>query len=415
MSQEIRMPAFSASMTEGTLLSWTKRVGDRVEPGEVIAEIETDKATAELEAEHGGILAEIVVPAGTENVSVGQVIAVLQSAELRLLRAPAPATAPTPAGDAAPTPVPAQGRDAAATPVPARGRDAAATPLARRMAVHAGVDLAALSGSGLGGRIRKADVEAALGGAFSAAAVAPTMPRILVAPSAPGAAPPFHELPHTRIRRSIAKRLSAAKREIPHFYLRVECRVDALLACRKRLAAAAPDVKLSLNDFVIRAAALALRETPEANVSWGEDALRVYDRVDVCVAVATDAGLVTPVLRDADAKGLAQIGREMRELATRARAGRLAPHELDGGTFSISNLGMYGVESLNAILNPPQACILGVGAALEKPVVVEGALAVGTVMVCTLSCDHRAIDGAVAARLLAGVQKRLEDPSVMLL
>lgn len=407
MSFEIRMPALSASMSEGNLLSWTKRVGERVAPGDVIAEIETDKATAELEAESEGILVEILVPAGTENVAVGTVIAVLADAMGAAPRRPEPelrlVSSPTPE------------------------RAAAATPLARRMAAHAGLDLSALQGSGHGGRIRKVDVQTALGHAVDVQAslgAAVDVRAALGHATALAATPdlaracleaPFHEVPHTRVRRAIAKRLGAAKREVPHFYLRIECRVDALLETRRRLNELAPDAKLSLNDFVIRAAALALRETPEANVAWGEEALRVYERVDVAVAVATDAGLLTPVLRGADGKGLAQIAREMRALAQRARAGRLAPHEMDGGTFSVSNLGMYGIESLHPILNPPQSCILGVGAALEKPIVVGGELRAGTVMACTLSCDHRALDGAVAARLLAGFQRRIEDPSVMLL
>jgi pyruvate dehydrogenase E2 component (dihydrolipoamide acetyltransferase) len=407
VSFEIRMPALSASMSEGNLLSWTKRVGERVAPGDVIAEIETDKATAELEAESEGILVEILVPAGTENVAVGTVIAVLADAMGAAPRRPEPelrlVSSPTPE------------------------RAAAATPLARRMAAHAGLDLSALQGSGHGGRIRKVDVQTALGHAVDVQAslgAAVDVRAALGHATALAATPdlaracleaPFHEVPHTRVRRAIAKRLGAAKREVPHFYLRIECRVDALLETRRRLNELAPDAKLSLNDFVIRAAALALRETPEANVAWGEEALRVYERVDVAVAVATDAGLLTPVLRGADGKGLAQIAREMRALAQRARAGRLAPHEMDGGTFSVSNLGMYGIESLHPILNPPQSCILGVGAALEKPIVVGGELRAGTVMACTLSCDHRALDGAVAARLLAGFQRRIEDPSVMLL
>ncbi len=416
MSREIRMPALSTSMTEGHLLTWTKRVGDRIEPGEVIAEIETDKATAELEAESGGFLAEIVIPAGTENVAVGTVLAVLRESAVEGVAPAAPPVTPS-----APAVVPSRRPESELRLVSSSTaeRANAATPLARRMAAHAGLDLAALRGSGPGGRIRKSDVEAALGG--SAAVV--TAPQLVPAPPTPssfsgaasGVEAPWHEIPHTRIRRTIARRLTAAKREIPHFYLRIECRVDALLARRRRLNEIAPDAKLSINDFVIRAAALALRETPEANVAWGEDALRVFERVDVAVAVATDAGLMTPVLRGADGKGLAEIARALRDHGARARAGRLAPREHDGGTFSLSNLGMYGIESLNPILNPPQACILGIGAALERPVVEDGQLRVGTVMACTLSCDHRAIDGALAARFLAGFQRRIEDPDRMLL
>lgn len=410
MSLEIRLPALSSSMTEGHLVAWRRRVGERVEAGEVLAEIETDKATAELEAAQGGILAEILVPEGTENVAVGTLLARLKAPEEALVAPPVAALQP-PADPRPAEPAARELRLVASRPAPA-------TPLARRMAAHAGLDLATLPGSGPGGRISKADVEAALGA--TSAAAAPRAPlEVTPGPSpvttAGGPEAPFHDVPLSRIRRTVARRLAAAKREVPHFYLHVECRVDALLSRRRRLAELDPGAGISLNDLVLRAAALALRETPEANVSWREDVLRQYERVDVAVAVATDAGLLTPVLRGADGKGLSEIAREMRALVARAREGKLAPSEMDGGTFGLSNLGMYGVQSLSPILNPPQACILGVGAALAKPVVEEGALRVGTVMVCTLSCDHRAIDGAVAARFLAGLQRRLEDPDRMLL
>ncbi len=434
MPIEIHLPELSASMTEASVLAWRKRVGDPVKPGDVLVEIETDKSAVELEAADEGTLAEIVVPEGAEGVPVGALLA-------RLLR---PGEAP---GDTTPGPrtaapraaePPAQQRGAGASvPEPAppsgterRDRIAAASPLARRMAKQAGLDLASIQGSGAGGRVMKCDVEAARGRAprpalpeaHPAPASAPPLSRFAHArgaaePAAAGDAP-YHEVRHTAARRSQAARLAEAKRTIPHFYLTVECELDALLALREQLNARAEragEPRFSLNHLLVRAVALAFRQVPQANVSFTDDALRVYDRVDVAVAVASEAGLVTPIVRDADRKGLADLARELRDLSERARTRRLRPEEYQGGTCTVSNLGMYGVRSLQPILNPPQACILGIGAAEPRPAARGGAVVVRTLATCTLAADHRALDGAIGAALLARFRRLVEDPLALLL
>ena len=426
----ITMPALSPTMTEGNLAKWLRAEGDRISAGDVIAEIETDKATMEVEAVDEGVLAKILVGEGSEGVAVNSVIALLleegeDEGALESYRAapaapaaasPAAADAPEPPADAAaasaPPPVPA-------TAAPAAGGDGGrikASPLARRMARQADIDLAQISGSGPHGRIVKADIEAVLGRA-PAAVAAPAAAQAAPAPAAARA--PAAETPHTNMRRVIARRLTEAKRDIPHFYLSLDCEVDALLELRKTLngkaEAAEPGRKLSLNDLVIRAAALALRKVPEVNVSWTDEALLKHDTVDLSVAVAVAGGLLTPVIRDADRKGLAEISREMKELAGRAREGKLLPEEYQGGTFSISNLGMFGVREFAAVINPPQSAILAVGQALERPVVKDGALATATVMTVTLSVDHRAVDGALGAEYLAAFRGLVEDPLTMLL
>mgnify|MGYP002385393654 CR=1 FL=1 len=303
------------------------------------------------------------------------------------------------------------------------------SPLARRMAEKAGLDLKALRGSGPQGRIIKADIEGALkGGAPKAPVAAPTAapaaapPAQAAAPAAkpamPDLVPPYTEIPHTTIRRVVAKRLTEAKRDAPHFYLSMDCEVDKLLALRKELNDRAPKeggYKLSVNDFVIRAVALAMKKVPAANASWGADAVRLYKGVDVSVAVSIPNGLITPVVRGADGKGLAAISNEMRALAEKARAGKLQPEEYQGGTVTVSNLGMYGVREFAAVINPPQGCILAVGAAEQRPVVKEGALAIATVMTCTLSVDHRVVDGAIGAEFLGAFKALIEDPVTMLL
>jgi pyruvate dehydrogenase E2 component (dihydrolipoamide acetyltransferase) len=445
MAIEIRMPEVAADMTEADLVTWLVKPGDRVAEGELIAEIETDKSTVEFESPAAGVVAEILVPAGTAGVRVGEVLAILSEGDEPRPSPGAPAPAPPPSVEpptteqaAAPvapeaaTPstreaVPAEpaatARDREAVPAEpaatARDREAVpATALARRLASQGGVDLATIAGTGAGGRVVKADVEATLAegapGAQDGAAPSEPPARASERDALP-ADETFREIPHTRMRKTIARRLSDAKRTIPHFYLRCECRIDALLELRAELNSRSSEDRLSVNDFVVRACALALQEVPEANASWGEDALICYERSDIAIAVATDGGLVTPVVRSADRKGLATLAREIRDLAERARAGKLLPPEYQGGTFSVSNLGMYGVDGVYAIVNPPQSCILGVGAGEARPAVVDGELGVATLMTCTLSADHRVVDGAVAARLLSAVKRRIENPLEMVL
>ncbi|MCH6589710.1 MAG: 2-oxo acid dehydrogenase subunit E2, partial [Proteobacteria bacterium] len=288
-----------------------------------------------------------------------------------------------------------------------------ASPLARRLAGEAGLDLAAVPGTGPHGRIVKSDIEAAVAGGVAAPAAAPVAAPAVTAEQATTA------IPNTTMRKVIAARLSQSKRDIPHFYLTIDCRMDALLDVRRELNANAPEgegsYKLSLNDFIIRATALALRQVPAANATWTDDAILRYDRIDVSIAVATPGGLITPVIRDADNKGLLVLSREMNDLAARAREGKLLPEEYQGGGFTISNLGMYGIKEFAAIINPPQSCILAVGAGTQRPVVKDGALAVATVMSCTLAVDHRSVDGAVGAEFLAAFKRLVEAPLTMLL
>ncbi|MEE8270714.1 MAG: 2-oxo acid dehydrogenase subunit E2, partial [Alphaproteobacteria bacterium] len=300
-----------------------------------------------------------------------------------------------------------------------------ASPLARRMAGDAGLDLAALTGSGPRGRIVKADVAAAIaaGTGKAAAPTAASRPAPTAAPAGPDAKTladayglPYTEAPNSNVRKIIARRLTEAKQTIPHFYLTVDCEIDSLLQARKELNANAADgVKLSVNDMVIKAAALALKKVPAANASWTDAAILLYDRVDVAVAVATDGGLITPIVKNADQKGLAAISMEMKDLAGRAREGKLKPEEYQGGTFSVSNLGMFGIKDFGAIINPPHGCILAVGAGTQRPVVKDGALAVATVMSCTLSVDHRVVDGAVGAEFLAALKVMIEYPLSMMM
>ncbi len=426
MPIQILMPALSPTMTEGNLTKWHKAEGDAVSSGDVLAEIETDKATMEIEAVEEGTLGKIIVPEGSEAVPVNQVIALLleEGEDARALEGVEikPATAPAaPAQAAAPTAVPvaAPTTPTAITPAPqstpSDGR-VFASPLARRLADGAGLDITALRGSGPRGRIVKRDVEAAIaaGGVPSRATVATT------APSAPividdSGLPPYRVMPHSNVRKVIAARLSASKQQVPHFYLSIDCEIDNLLAARKRLNAQSDDYKLSVNDFVIRAVALALHRVPAANAMWTDDGMRLFDRADVSVAVAIPDGLITPVIRDAGNKGLVALSSEMKDLAARARDSKLAPEEFQGGTFTISNLGMYGIKTFSAIINPPQACILAVGAGEQRPVVRDGELAIATVMDCTLAVDHRAVDGAVGAEFMAALKPLIEDPVNMLL
>lgn len=452
MTIEVLMPALSPTMTEGTLVKWHKQEGDEIVAGDVIAEIETDKATMEVEAVDEGRLGKILVPEGTEGVPVNQPIAILleegedESAleglqqkpavsapeEKREERAEAPRAEIAEPVSAAATP----STPAAAAPATSAGQEKSGerifvSPLARRMAEQAGLDLRQLKGSGPKGRIVKADVEAALAGkplekaAARPAEVAPptAAPAPAAAPAGPGAKEladllglKYRQESLTNMRRTIARRLSEAKQQVPHFYLTVDCEIDALLELRKQLnERTGGEVKISVNDFVIRAAALALKQVPEANASFDESGLLFYEQADISVAVATPAGLITPIVKQAENKGLATIAREMKDLASRAREGKLKPEEYQGGTFSVSNLGMYGVRHFQAIINPPQGCILAVGAGEQRPVVKKGSLSIATVMSCTLSVDHRVVDGAVGAEFIAAFKKLIEDPITMLL
>ena len=437
MPIQILMPALSPTMTEGNVASWLKSEGDQVAAGDILCEIETDKATMEVEATDEGTLGRIVVPAGTEGVAVNAVIGLileegedasaLDSAESAAPAAAAPAAEPAPAASAAPAPqatAPAAaspGGNGATPPAPARepGARIFASPLARRMAKQAGLALEAIAGTGPNGRIVKANVEAAIAAAAAApaAAAAASAPAAAPAPVAPAAPAAYRDAPASTMRKVIAQRLQEAKREVPHFYLTVECAVDALLETRAQLNERSDAYNLSVNDFVIRAAALALRKVPAANASWVDGALRQYGSADVSVAVAIEDGLVTPIVRNADGKGLAEISTEVKELAARARAKPmgLAPEEYQGGTFSVSNLGMYGIKEFAAIINPPQSMILAVGTAEQRPVVKDGALAVATMMTCTLSVDHRVVDGALGATFLQAFKGLIEDPLTMLL
>jgi pyruvate dehydrogenase E2 component (dihydrolipoamide acetyltransferase) len=442
MPIEILMPALSPTMTEGNLAKWVKKEGDAVKAGDVICEIETDKATMEVEAVEEGTLGKIVVAEGTQGVKVNEVIALLleegESADA-LGKASAPKPAPeTPKTEpakaeapkeTAPAPKAAGALDVKAAPAE-HGDRVFATPLARRMAEQAGVDLAGVTGSGPNGRIVKSDIEAAAGKPKPVAApAAATTPKAApTAAAAPAAAAltkdrvvalagniPYTEFPNTSMRKVIAKRLTEAKQTVPHFYLTVDCEIDQLLKVRAELNARGEGLKISVNDFVIRASALALKKVPAANASWSDDVILQWNQVDIAVAVAIEGGLITPIIKQAEGKGLATISSEMRDLGARAKAGKLKLEEFQGGTFSISNLGMFGIKEFSAVINPPHGAILAVGAGEQRPVVKNGALAIATVMSCTLSVDHRVVDGAVGAAFLKAFKGLIEDPLSMLL
>ncbi len=433
MATNILMPALSPTMTEGTLARWLKHEGERVTAGDVIAEIETDKATMEVEAVDEGVLGRILVPDGTQGVKVNAPIAVLVADGEAVPAgdaAPAATPAPAPAQPAAPTPAAAP-RPAAAkpngaqAPAPAGESRIFASPLARRMAQQAGLDLAALKGSGPNGRIVKADIEAALP---SARPAAPTPGAPAPAPAAPAPAPaaaiaitaPHRLVPFSATRRVIARRMAETKHGVPHFYVEMDIEIDALLKLRAELNAKSPKegpgaFKLSVNDLIIKAAAITLRRVPAVNASYTEQGTALYEDVDISVAVSIPDGLITPIVRRADQKGLAAISNEMKDLAARAKSGKLKPEEFQGGGFSISNMGMYGVSAFSAIINPPQGAILAVAAGQPRPVVRDGALAVATVMTCTLSVDHRVIDGALGAEWLAAFKAVVEEPLSLML
>jgi pyruvate dehydrogenase E2 component (dihydrolipoamide acetyltransferase) len=427
MATNILMPALSPTMTEGNLARWLKQEGDRIKAGDVIAEIETDKATMEVEAVDEGILGRILVPAGTQGVKVNDVIAVLVEAGEAVPAAgaapkAAPAAAPAPA---APAPVAAMPAAAAPAPAPAAGDRVFASPLARRMAAQAGLDIGQIAGSGPNGRVVKADVDAALsrGPAPVAAATPVAAPAPIAAPrpAAPIAiTAPHTAVPNSSIRKVIARRLAESKATIPHFYVSTDVEIDALLKIRADLNARSPKdghgvYKLSVNDLVIKATAVTLRRFPNVNAIWTEDAILQLHDVDISVAVSIPDGLITPIVKGADIKGLAAISNEMKDLAARAKTGKLKPEEFQGGGFSISNMGMYGVKDFAAIINPPQAGILAVSAGEQRPVVKNGALAIATVMTLTLSVDHRVIDGALAAEFLQALKRNIEDPLSLML
>lgn len=411
MAIDILMPALSPTMTEGKLAKWNKKEGDTVSSGEVIAEIETDKATMEVEAVDEGILGKILIPEGTEGVAVNTPIAILVEEGEAVPEGPSTAAPKTEKAEPAKAEAPAPKAAAPAPQVKApveKGNRVFASPLAKQIAKDAGIDLSTLKGSGPNGRIVKKDVEAAkAGGGASAAKSAP------VAAYTPGGTT---STPHSTMRKVIARRLTESKTTVPHFYVSVDVKLDALLALRSQLNAASPAeepdaFKLSVNDLLIKAAAVTLRRVKGVNVSYMDEALIEYNDVDISVAVSIPDGLITPIIRQADRKSLREISNEMKDLASRARAGKLKPEEFQGGSFSISNMGMFGVSSFSAIINPPQAGILAIAAGEKRAVVKpDGSLGVATVMTVTLSVDHRAIDGALAAKWTAGFREVVENP-----
>jgi pyruvate dehydrogenase E2 component (dihydrolipoamide acetyltransferase) len=453
MPTNILMPALSPTMEKGNLARWLKKEGDRIKSGDVIAEIETDKATMEYEAVDEGTLAKIVVPEGTQDVAVNSVIAVLagEGEDVKAAASAAkaaPAKAPDKKPEAPPAPPKPQrqdaSRDAAPRPSPvpagsspkapaqtqqaAHGNRVFSSPLARRLAKEAGIDISHVQGSGPHGRIIARDVDAAKAGkglraptggaAPQGAAIAPAMsdPQILSLYE-----PNSYELvPHDGMRRTIAQRLTASVQTVPHFYLTMDCDIGKLLAAREEINAAAPSDKdgkrnyrLSVNDFVIKALALALQRIPDANVSWTEGGMLKHKHSDIGVAVALPGGLITPILRNAESKSLSAISNEMRDLVARARARKLKPQEYQGGTSSVSNLGMYGIKDFTAVINPPQSTILAVGTAEERAIVRHDKIEAAHIMSVTLSCDHRSVDGALGAELIGAFKTLIENPVMM--
>jgi pyruvate dehydrogenase E2 component (dihydrolipoamide acetyltransferase) len=446
MPINILMPALSPTMEKGNLAKWLKKEGDKVKSGDVIAEIETDKATMEVEAVDEGTIAKILVPEGTQDVPVNDVIAVLAGDGEDVKAAGAAAPKPAPAA-AAPAPKPAAAPAAAPAPTPApvvaappiaptaspvpqtngHGR-IFSSPLARRLAKEAGIELGRIMGSGPHGRIIARDVEEAKSGkglkAPAAApsagpAIAPSMSdKQILALFEPGS---YEVVPHDGMRRTIAQRLTASVQNVPHFYLTIDCNIGELLAAREEINAAAPKdkekkplYKISVNDFVIKAMAVALQQIPNCNVSWTEAGMLKHKHSDIGVAVAMPGGLITPIIRKAETKTLSTISNEMKDFATRARARKLKPEEYQGGTTAVSNLGMYGINHFTAVINPPHATILAVGTSEERPVVRDGKIEIAHMMSVTLSCDHRAIDGALGAELIGAFKKLIENPVMMM-
>src|SRR4051812_15676970 len=443
MPINILMPALSPTMEKGNLAKWLKKEGDKVKSGDVIAEIETDKATMEVEAVDEGTIAKILVPEGTQDVPVNDIIAVLagDGEDVKAAgagAAPKPAEAPKPAAApaaAAPTPAPAPAAAPAPTPqaaaAPAKTNGHArvfSSPLARRLAKEAGIDIARINGSGPHGRIVARDVEGAKSGAgLKAPAAAPgAAPAIAPAMSDKQILSLFEEgsyeiVPHDGMRRTIAQRLTAATQSVPTFYLTIDCDIGRLLDAREQINAVAPKdkekkplYKLSVNDFVIKALAVALQQVPDCNVSWTEGGMVKHKHSDIGVAVAMPGGLITPIIRNAESKSLSQISNEMKDLAARARTRKLKPQEYQGGTSSVSNLGMFGISHFTAVINPPQSTILAVGASEERAVVRNGKIEAAHIMSATLSCDHRAIDGALGAELIGAFRRLIENPVMMM-
>jgi len=440
VATNILMPALSPTMEEGKLARWLVKEGDTVKSGTILAEIETDKATMEFEAVDEGKIGKILVPEGSEGVKVNAPIAVLLDEGEKYDASAAPAAAVPKKAEArkaeapkaeAPKPAAASASQAAApqaAPVPANdGKRVFASPLARRIAAQKGVDISDLAGSGPHGRIVRADVENAKPGAKPAAAA-----------SAAGSAPTgfaalpdaklfykpdsYEEIPHDSMRKAIAKRLTAAKALIPHYYLTIDCNLTSLMATREALNNAAPKgkdkvpaYKLSVNDFVLKASAMALMKHPDVNASWTETSIIRHKSADVGIAVAIPGGLITPIIFGAQNKGLSEIASEAKDLAGRARDKKLKPQEYEGGSFSVSNLGMFGIKSFTSIINPPQSCIIAVGAGEERPVVVDGKIEIAIMMTVTMSCDHRVVDGATGAKFLQTFKQFIEEPASMLL
>lgn len=434
MPIEILMPALSPTMEEGTLAKWLVKEGDTVASGDIIAEIETDKATMEFEAVDEGIMGRILIPEGSEGVKVNTPIAMLledgeDADDLEISSAAGSATS-TATESAAETIAPSSDASAPKAPQATSGDRIFASPLARRLAAEKGIDLTTISGSGPRGRIVKADLESAPAAQAPASAQpsTPAKPSPVAAPTKPQTADAsaiakiyegrdYREMPLDGMRKTIASRLTEAKQTIPHFYLRRDIRLDALLKFRSELNAQleSRSVKLSVNDFIIKACALALQAVPDANAVWAGDRVLKLLPSDIAVAVAIEGGLFTPVILDADAKSLSKLSSEMKDLAARARDRKLAPHEYQGGSFAISNLGMFGIDNFDAVINPPHGAILAVGAGVKRPIVgKDGNIEAATVMSVTLSVDHRVIDGALGAELLNHIVTNLETPMAML-
>ncbi len=437
MTIQITMPALSPTMTEGKLAKWHVKEGDAVKAGQVICEIETDKATMEVEAVDEGVIGKILVAEGTEGVAVNTPIAILleegeDKSAIKDAGTAAPAAAPAAKTEAArPQAAPATAAapskpaapPAAAMPAPqarASGERIFASPLAKRMAEQAKLDLARIAGSGPHGRIVKADIDKAVASGTGKAAPAPGAPAFAPPRSAAsGVQGPLARedklVPHSSVRKVIARRMTESKQTIPHFYLTLDCRIDALLEARRQLNGVSEKVRVSVNDLIIKAAGVTLRDYPDVNASWSDEGMVMHGAVDISVAVATERGLITPIVRDADVKGLAAISAEMRDLAKRAREGKLRLDEFQGGSMTISNLGMYGIKDFAAIINPPQSCILAVGAGEERPIVVKGQVVIANMMSVTLAVDHRTVDGARGAEWLRSFKAYIEKPATMLL
>jgi pyruvate dehydrogenase E2 component (dihydrolipoamide acetyltransferase) len=418
---DILMPALSPTMEEGVLAKWHVKVGDTVKAGDVIAEIETDKATMEVEAVDEGEITDILVAEGSEGVKVNTPIARLKDEGGSAAPTPKAASAPAEAPKAEAAAAPAAAPKSAPAPAKADGERVFASPLARRIAAQNGVDLKSVKGTGPHGRIVKRDVEGVKGGAQAPAASTASAPagevrkvQSLAQMGIPDGS--YDLIPLDGMRKAIARRLTDSFRDVPHFPLTIDCEIDGLLASRARVNAMleSSGVKVSVNDFVIKASAMALKAVPEANASYSPEGIAMHHHADVAMAVAIDGGLITPIIRAAETKSLSQIATESKDLAKRARDRKLKPEEFQGGTFSVSNLGMFGIKSFASIINEPQGAIMSVGAGEQRPVVKNGQLAVATVMTVTLTCDHRVVDGAVGAKFLQAFKAMIEDPVTML-